>query len=140
MLYQDDGRIRLTDFGIARIIGTSSITATNEVIGTVKYMAPEVRDGIPPSPEADLYALGVLLTECGAMNGPLRDLARKLRHPDASCRPGERPCRARLDRRPAVAAAGRADGAAGADRGPARAAQRRAAADPTPGTSRAGGR
>ncbi len=87
VLYQDDGRIRLTDFGIARIIGTSSITATNEVIGTVKYMAPEVRDGTPPSPEADLYALGVLLTECGAMNGPLRDLARKLRHPDASCRP-----------------------------------------------------
>jgi eukaryotic-like serine/threonine-protein kinase len=92
VMYQDDGRIRLTDFGIARIIGSSSITETGHVIGTLEYMAPEVRSGEAPSPSADLYALGVMLAKCGATRGPLADLVRRLRAAD----PAKRPESARL--------------------------------------------
>ena len=51
VLFGDDGRIRLTDFGIARILETgthSSITETGMVVGTRRYMAPEVRGGGAP--------------------------------------------------------------------------------------------
>ena len=92
VMYQDDGRIRLTDFGIARIIGSSSITQTGHVIGTLEYMAPEVRSGAEPTPAADLYSLGVMLGKCGASSGPLADLVRRLRSAD----PAKRPESARL--------------------------------------------
>ena len=88
VMYQDDGRIRLTDFGIARIIGSSTITEAGHVIGTLEYMAPEVRSGEAPTPSADLYSLGVLLARCGADKGPLADLVRRLRSADPAKRPG----------------------------------------------------
>jgi serine/threonine protein kinase len=92
VMYQDDGRIRLTDFGIARIVGSTSITQTNEVIGTLEYMAPEVRSGDVPTPAADLYSLGVLLAKCEGTRGPLADLIERLRSAD----PAKRPASARL--------------------------------------------
>ncbi len=95
VLFGDDGRIRLTDFGIARILETgthSSITETGMVVGTRRYMAPEVRGGGAPTPASDLYSLGVLLAECGAEATPLARLSRRLRSAD----PDERPESARL--------------------------------------------
>ncbi len=95
VLFGDDGRIRLTDFGIARILETgthSSITETGMVVGTRRYMAPEVRGGGAPTPASDLYSLGVLLAECGAEATPLARLSRRLRSAD----PDQRPESARL--------------------------------------------
>ena len=64
VLIDRDGRARLTDFGIARGEHATRITQTGEVIGTLKYMAPEVREGEPATERSDLYSCGVLLEEC----------------------------------------------------------------------------
>lgn len=65
LLHREDGRldIRLTDFGIARVLNTPSLTTTNAVVGTPHYMAPEAFHSSSTSPAADVYALGVLLYE-----------------------------------------------------------------------------
>ncbi len=55
------GRILLTDFGIARV--AESTTATMVGLGTPAYMAPELIRGQDPSPQTDIYALGVVLYE-----------------------------------------------------------------------------
>jgi serine/threonine-protein kinase len=59
----DQGNARLTDFGIARIVGDETITETGAVIGTASYMAPEVFRGEKPSAACDVYAAGVTLYE-----------------------------------------------------------------------------
>jgi serine/threonine protein kinase len=59
-----DGRARLTDFGIAQPSGATRITSTGQVIGTHRYIAPEILLGHPANERSDLYALGVLLGEC----------------------------------------------------------------------------
>ncbi|MFI7599436.1 serine/threonine-protein kinase [Actinoplanes sp. NPDC049681] len=65
LLHREDGRldIRLTDFGIARVLNTPSLTTTDAVVGTPHYMAPEAFHSSSTSPAADVYALGVLLYE-----------------------------------------------------------------------------
>ncbi|MEU7904347.1 protein kinase domain-containing protein [Actinoplanes sp. NPDC049118] len=69
LLHREDGQldIRLTDFGIARVLNTPSLTTPNAVVGTPHYMSPEAFHGTPTSPAADVYALGVLIYEtvCG---------------------------------------------------------------------------
>ncbi|WP_067503375.1 serine/threonine-protein kinase [Actinoplanes sp. TFC3] len=55
--------VRLTDFGIARLLNTPGLTTANAVIGTPHYMPPEAFHGAPADPAADIYALGVLLYE-----------------------------------------------------------------------------
>jgi len=55
--------VRLTDFGIARVIDAASLTTPHSIIGTPHYMAPEVIDGGDAGPAADVYALGVVLYE-----------------------------------------------------------------------------
>jgi serine/threonine protein kinase len=59
-----DGRARLTDFGIAQHSGATRITLTGQVIGSQRYIAPEVFRGQQANERSDLYALGVLLGEC----------------------------------------------------------------------------
>jgi serine/threonine protein kinase len=69
LLHRTDGELdtRLTDFGIARVLNTPSLTTTHAVVGTPHYMAPEAFHSATVSPAADIYALGVLLYEmvCG---------------------------------------------------------------------------
>ncbi|MEU7467259.1 protein kinase [Streptomyces sp. NPDC044984] len=56
-----DGRVLLTDFGIAQIDGDTAITRTGEVVGSVDYLAPERVRGHDPGPSSDLWALGATL-------------------------------------------------------------------------------
>lgn len=60
-----DGRPRLVDFGLARLIEEEAPTASSEVVGTIAYMAPEQLDGQggEVTPQTDVYALGLTLYE-----------------------------------------------------------------------------
>ncbi|WP_051799782.1 serine/threonine-protein kinase [Catenuloplanes japonicus] len=58
-----DPTVRLTDFGVARVLDSPRLTTTGAVIGTPSYLAPEVISGGRPTPAADVYALGVVLFE-----------------------------------------------------------------------------
>lgn len=59
-----EGRVKLMDFGIARVAGGGGIkTATGSVLGTPEYMAPEQARSGESSPQTDIYSLGVLLYE-----------------------------------------------------------------------------
>ncbi|PJM94255.1 serine/threonine-protein kinase [Streptomyces sp. CB01373] len=61
VLLGEDGRVLLTDFGIAQIEGDTTITRTGEVVGSVDYLAPERVRGHDPGPASDLWALGATL-------------------------------------------------------------------------------
>ncbi|MFJ5031712.1 serine/threonine-protein kinase [Streptomyces sp. NPDC088560] len=61
VLLANDGRVVLTDFGIASVEGSSAITMTGEVVGSPEFLAPERALGRTPGPESDLWSLGVLL-------------------------------------------------------------------------------
>ena len=60
-----DGEARLADFGIARLLDDAAqrLTDTGTIAGTLRYLAPEQLRGEPAGPPADVYAVGVLLTE-----------------------------------------------------------------------------
>jgi tetratricopeptide (TPR) repeat protein/predicted Ser/Thr protein kinase len=63
VMIEPDGRVVLTDFGLARIEGGEDLTRTGTVFGTPHYMAPEQVQGSDCGPAADVWALGVLLYE-----------------------------------------------------------------------------
>jgi eukaryotic-like serine/threonine-protein kinase len=56
-------RPRLADFGIARVLDRTATTANGAIVGTAAYLAPEQVRGQPVGPEADVYALGLVLLE-----------------------------------------------------------------------------
>jgi serine/threonine-protein kinase len=57
-----DGRLKVTDFGIARS-GSSQMTEAGSIIGTAQYLSPEQAQGKPVEPSSDLYSVGVVLYE-----------------------------------------------------------------------------
>lgn len=61
LLLSEDGRVKLADFGIARLFGHSPMTLVGSVLGTAEYMAPEQAEGRPVDRRADLYSLGCVL-------------------------------------------------------------------------------
>ncbi|WP_373427335.1 serine/threonine-protein kinase [Arthrobacter globiformis] len=65
-------RPKLTDFGIARIVDGTRLTATGTMVGTAAYLSPEQAMGSPLSPASDIYSLGLVLLECikGTMEYP----------------------------------------------------------------------
>ena len=64
VLICDDGRIKLTDFGIARSSADPALTATGLLLGSPAYIAPEVANGVPAGPISDAWSLGGLLFAC----------------------------------------------------------------------------
>ncbi len=56
-----DGRVKVLDFGLARMLGGSSLTTTGKAVGTPAYMAPEILDGQKASTASDVYSMGVIL-------------------------------------------------------------------------------
>ncbi len=61
VLVASDGRIKLTDFGIARNVSEATMTRTGIMLGSPAYIAPEVASGGPVTPAADLWGLGATL-------------------------------------------------------------------------------
>lgn len=70
MLITPEGRVKITDFGIARIADQVPLTATGQVMGTVQYLSPEQASGHPASPATDIYSLGIVAYECLAGKRP----------------------------------------------------------------------
>jgi eukaryotic-like serine/threonine-protein kinase len=68
VLVGDDGRVKVTDFGIAKAAAATTLTGTGVVLGTAAYLAPEQAQGGPVDARSDLYSLGCVLYEllCGS--------------------------------------------------------------------------
>ncbi|MFI5668317.1 serine/threonine-protein kinase [Streptomyces sp. NPDC051704] len=67
LLEADTGRVVLTDFGIASLAGSTTISETGAFVGSPEYTSPERMQGGAAGPESDLWSLGVLL--CTALTG-----------------------------------------------------------------------
>ncbi|MEU9112601.1 protein kinase [Streptomyces sp. NPDC048483] len=72
VLLGKDARVVLTDFGIAVASGTSTLTKTGELVGSIDYLAPERVKGGTPGPASDLWALGATLYQAVEGRPPFR--------------------------------------------------------------------
>ena len=94
ILCDPTGHPRLVDFGIARVVDATRVTAVATAVGTAAYMAPEQVQGRDVTGAADVYALGLvlleLLTGARAFQGTVQEVAvaRLTRSPDVRAAPG----------------------------------------------------
>ena len=70
LIITPDDRVKVTDFGIARLANQVPLTATGQVMGTAQYLAPEQATGQPATPSSDMYSLGIIGYECLAGRRP----------------------------------------------------------------------
>ena len=125
VLMGDDGRVALTDFGIATVDGDGDTTTTGVIVGSPSYVAPERVHGEPSTPAADLWSLGATLwtaaegrppyagdspiavmtsvaskeaPPCVRAGGPLGDLLARLMDRDPAARPDVQTVRTELQR------------------------------------------
>ena len=63
LLITPSGKVKITDFGIARVADQVALTATGQVMGTVQYLAPEQATGKQATPSTDIYSLGIVAYE-----------------------------------------------------------------------------
>src|SRR4051812_7164898 len=88
ILVGEDGVPRLTDFGIAQPEDATRLTRTGGVMGTARYLAPEVMKGAPATAASDLYSLGMVVRDClGERRGGLSRVAERLAAEDPAARP-----------------------------------------------------
>src|SRR5215204_4644766 len=66
------GAAKLTDFGVAHLVGEEALTVTGDIVGTLAYMAPEQAAGRAADERADLYSLALVLYEALAGSNPVR--------------------------------------------------------------------
>jgi serine/threonine protein kinase len=64
VLLGQDGQPHLADFGLAKLLARSGITASDRLVGTAAYLSPEQVLGTDVGPAADIYGLGLVLLEC----------------------------------------------------------------------------
>ena len=105
VLIAPDGSAKLIDFGIALPEDATSLTQTGHLLGTARYIAPEVMRGEPATERADLYSCGIVLRDClGTSPSPaLRHLVEHLSTADSQGRPASaREAVAEIDRRTAI--------------------------------------
>ena len=70
IIMTEDGEPILTDYGIAKMMGSTSLTSPGTVVGSAHYMSPEQAQGQECDVRSDLYSLGVVLFECLAGTVP----------------------------------------------------------------------
>ena len=72
IMIEDDGRIKITDFGIAMALNATQLTQTNSVMGSVHYLPPEQASGKSATVKSDIYSLGILMYELLTGNVPFK--------------------------------------------------------------------
>jgi len=105
VLIAPDGGAKLIDFGIALPKDATALTRTGHLLGTARYIAPEVMNGELATERSDLFSCGVMLRDCIGNSPPdqLYMLVERLSRPDPRARPasaGE--ALAQIDRRPSI--------------------------------------
>ena len=63
IMIEEDGRIKITDFGIAMALNSTQLTQTNSVMGSVHYLPPEQANGKGATIKSDIYSMGILFYE-----------------------------------------------------------------------------
>ncbi len=71
----DDGNAYLSDFGIAKTVGTDASEASGQIVGTPAYLAPEQIRGEEATPQSDIYAFGIMLYEMLSGARPFNDVS-----------------------------------------------------------------
>jgi serine/threonine protein kinase len=94
ILLRPDGQIKILDFGIAKHATAGDYTQVGVVVGTLPYMAPELKSGIPASQQSDFWSLGAIFYECltgTPLTLALRDSGqtREIPYPEGSVIPPE---------------------------------------------------
>src|SRR4051812_46016916 len=73
LLVDEHGALWITDFGLAKLVGHEDLTASGDVVGTLRYLAPEALRG-ETGPRSDVYSLGLTLYELLTLHHPFGDL------------------------------------------------------------------
>jgi serine/threonine protein kinase len=72
VMMTDEGKVKITDFGLAKLRGTIHVTRTGSTVGTLAYIAPEQLRGEEIDNRADLFSFGVVMYEMAALRLPFR--------------------------------------------------------------------
>ena len=72
IMIEDDGLIKITDFGIAMALNATQLTQTNSVMGSVHYLPPEQASGKGATIKSDIYSMGILMYELLTGNVPFK--------------------------------------------------------------------
>jgi len=74
LLIDEQQTIWITDFGLAKLTGQDDLTASGDIVGTLRYLAPEALEG-ETDPRSDVYSLGLLLYELLTLKSPFGELS-----------------------------------------------------------------